>query len=100
MSSLRHLAYRLAGHLPSRVKKQIVLLREDRFLVAVIGVVLDGEGRLMLFRHSYRPFAPWGMPSGLLHEGETFAEAIAREVFEETGLQISVTRPLLIEPGR
>jgi len=77
-----------------------VRFREDRFLVAVIGIVLDERDQLMLFRHSYRPFAPWRLPSGFLQDGETFAESITREIREETGLEIEVDRVLLGEPGR
>jgi len=44
--------------------------------------VLDEEGRVLLFRHTYRPFAPWGFPSGRLKPNESPAEAIEREVRE------------------
>ena len=85
---------------PISGQRGIVRFREDRFLVAVIGIVLDERDQLMLFRHSYRPFAPWRLPSGFLQDGETFAESITREIREETGLEIEVDRVLLGEPGR
>jgi len=74
-------------------------LSEDRFLVGVMGIVLNERDQLMLFRHSYRPFAPWGLPSGFLQDGETFAESIRREIREETGLEVEVDHVLLVEPG-
>jgi len=78
--------YRLAGKLPSPVKRSLVRLREPSFLGGVLGVVLDDQGRVLLFRHTYRPFAPWGLPSGFLKEGESLEHSIIREIKEETGL--------------
>ena len=97
--TLPSVLYRLAGRLPASVKRGIVGLSEDRFLVGVMGIVLNERDQLMLFRHSYRPFAPWGLPSGFLQDGETFAESIRREIREETGLEVEVDHVLLVEPG-
>lgn len=68
--------YRLAGHLPAPVKRLIVNARENKSLVVVMGVVLDESHRVLLFRHSYRPFAPWGLPSGFLKDGEHLEDSI------------------------
>jgi len=63
-------------------------------MVGVLGVVLDEHGRVLLFRHTYRPFAPWGLPSGLMKPNESPAQAMEREVREETGLVIEVSEVL------
>ena len=91
--------YRVGGHLPPPVKRWIVQRREATFLVGVIGIVLDDDGRVMLFRHSYRPFAPWGLPSGCLRPGESLADSIVREVREESGLRVEFEKILLVEAG-
>ena len=97
---VRRFALRLWGKLPGSVKRFSVRFREARFLVGVIGVVIDSDGRVLLFRHTYRPFAPWGLPSGHLRPDETPAEAIVREIDEETGLVAESERTLEIRAGR
>jgi len=92
-------AYRLAGRLPSPIKRLFVRFADATFLVGVLGIVLDDEGRVHLFHHTYRPFAPWGVPSGLLKPNESPAQAIEREVREETGLSIGVVEVLELRTG-
>jgi 8-oxo-dGTP diphosphatase len=54
-------------------------------------VVRDEAGRLLLIRRGHEPAAGmWSLPGGRVETGETAAEAAAREVLEETGLEIVV----------
>lgn len=46
--------------------------------------VIDGEGRILLVRRADN--GKWAMPGGALEVGETPAEGVAREVWEETGV--------------
>ncbi|MEI6557497.1 MAG: NUDIX domain-containing protein [Rhodospirillaceae bacterium] len=54
--------------------------------VGVRAVVTDGEGRVLLVRHSY--LSGWHLPGGRVGKGETAAMAAARELGEETGLAV------------
>lgn len=58
---------------------------------AVGAIVLDAEGRVLLVRRARPPGAGlWTVPGGKLEPGETLAQAVAREVREETGLVVEV----------
>ena len=55
------------------------------------GVVLDDRRRLLLIRRANEPGrGRWSVPGGRCFEGESSADACARELEEETGLLVRV----------
>jgi 8-oxo-dGTP diphosphatase len=57
-------------------------------LVGVAGVVVQG-GDVLLIRRGREPLlGTWSLPGGLLEVGESTAEGVVREVFEETGVRV------------
>ncbi|MDF0531722.1 NUDIX domain-containing protein [Tsukamurella sp. 8F] len=54
------------------------------WLPGVAAVVVDDEGRVLLGKRS--DFGHWASPAGVLEPGEQPADAILREITEETGV--------------
>ena len=63
----------------------------SRPTVAVGAIVLDAQGRVLVVERGKPPgVGQWTVPGGRLEAGETLAQAVAREVREETGLVVEV----------
>ena len=59
------------------------------------GVLVERSGRLLLVRRNHEPaLGRWSFPSGYVDAGEVIEAAAAREVREETGLEVRLTRLL------
>jgi ADP-ribose pyrophosphatase YjhB (NUDIX family) len=73
----------------------------ERMIRCVGAVVHDAAGRLLLVRRANDPGrGRWSLPGGRVEPGESDASAVARELREETGLEVragsligSVQRP-------
>lgn len=59
--------------------------------VAVGGIAFDAAGRVLLVERGRPPaLGRWTVPGGRVELGETLAQACARELREETGLEVQV----------
>ncbi len=62
----------------------------DRPIVGV-GAVVVVEGKVVLIRRRFEPMkGHWSLPGGAVELGETLEECVAREMQEETGLEVEV----------
>jgi len=73
---------------------------ESREIFIAVGVVIEDEaGRILLVKHVPERGGYWQgrwiCPGGRLRLGETIEGGIKREVWEETGLDINLTTPLI-----
>ena len=62
----------------------------DSPVVGVGGVVIE-NGRALLIRRGSEPLrGQWSIPGGMLELGESLKAGVARELLEETGLEVRV----------
>lgn len=88
------LGYGVFYRLPRRVRQRLVRLGAPTFTVGAVTLVRDSAapdpGRLLLLRQP--PGSGWSLPGGLLSFGESPVACAARELHEETGIEL--------DPGR
>lgn len=85
------------GWLPLGLRRMLLWRLNTHFIVGAVAVVRDGEGRILLARHTYRRHAPWALPGGWVRRGEDPAKTVVREIREETGLEVEVLAPLVVQ---
>jgi 8-oxo-dGTP pyrophosphatase MutT (NUDIX family) len=85
---------RLAGWFRASPLPKLIWLARQGYLglarpfrLGVRIIVLDGDERVLLVRHSYRP--GWHLPGGGVDKWETVADAAIREAREEAGVAIA-----------
>jgi 8-oxo-dGTP pyrophosphatase MutT (NUDIX family) len=79
----------LYNALPVRWQRRILDRTQSRFLVGVVGLGVDPKGHVILARHRFG--APeWRFLGGFLSPRERLEDALAREIREETGIEIEV----------
>lgn len=66
------------------------LSKQGTLRLGCSATVFDEQGRILLTRRADN--GQWCLPGGGMEAGESAAEACEREVFEETGLRVRVTR--------
>ena len=83
---------------PVRWQRRFMTAAHERFLVGVVGLGIDAQGRVLLARHRFG--APqWRFLGGFLVRRERVEDALAREIREETGFSIEVGPMLEVVTG-
>jgi 8-oxo-dGTP diphosphatase len=79
-----------------RCVRALILNGVSGSVIPCVGAVIkDDQGRLLLIKRGHEPGAGlWSIPGGRIEPGETDAEALVREMREETGLTVQAG-PLL-----
>lgn len=60
-------------------------------MVGAAALIMNSEGRILLVKHNYGKYN-WELPGGLSEQNESAENKAKREVFEETGLEVTVER--------
>ncbi len=81
------------------IQLRIVRLFQSQFLIGVTGVIFNADSKVLLFKHTYRKTA-WSLPGGYMNGKEHPREALEREIFEESGLTVSIDWRMKIRTDR
>lgn len=82
--------------LPGWLRALLMWTFNAKFVATVAAVLLNEQGEVLLFHHTYRRDFPWALPGGWLERGEDPELAIAREIHEEAGFSVRILRPLWV----
>jgi len=80
------------------LRNLIVICVNARFIAAVVGIVENDAGEILIVKHTYKKY-PWGLPSGGMRK-ENPCDALKREIMEETGFEIEPSEVLNVYYSR
>ena len=74
--------------IPWRLRRKVIRLSQSKFTASVAAFVFNENGEILLLDHVLRPDEGWAIPGGFMNSHEQPAEAVKREIYEETGLNL------------
>ena len=61
--------------------------------IPAVGAIIIKDGHILLIKRGAEPsYGKWSVPGGHIELGETIENALKREVLEETGLGVEISR--------
>jgi 8-oxo-dGTP diphosphatase len=86
-------------HLPTSWQLGLMKLFQDQFLIGVTGIIFNAKNEVLLFKHTYRNYE-WSLPGGYIKSKEHPKEGLEREIEEESGYIVSVSKRHKIRTDR
>ena len=88
--SIQDMAIEMLAFVTAQPVESLLPLKSTIFsrmspIVAGAAAVIDKDGKILLMRRADNSL--WAMPAGQMEVGETAAEAVVRETYEETGIR-------------
>ena len=80
------------GKTPYFLRMRIIRATQPKFTVSVAAIITNEKREVLLLDHVLRPFSSWGIPGGFIEAGEQPENAVRRELFEETGLELTESK--------
>jgi len=80
--------------LSKRMRAPILWLGNRKYVIGISALILNEQGEVLLFKHTYRNDFPWSFPGGYLKGHEYPDDAMKREIKEESGFEINILKPL------
>ena len=96
LGELRAVLERHAGRLPVVNHRPPVAAPKERPIATVGGLIFDDAGRVLMLR-THKWSGLWGIPGGKIEGNETSEAALVREVKEETNLDVTEVRFVLVQ---
>ncbi len=100
-SRLRVIVFRMFYQLPARWRRRIVRTIQPTYTIGAVTIVRDAQaaapGRILLLRQP--PGSGWSIPGGLMDRGEQPIQCAARELREETGIDVPAERLSAASPN-
>ena len=98
LATLRRKSYTAAllafRRLPAGLRRALVRAGTPGYTVGAV-CAIEHDGHILFLRQPHRE--GWSLPGGLLDRGETPAQGVAREIREETAIQVEVGHPVATE---
>lgn len=85
---LKKIVGKLWRKTPRFARLIIIRVTQKKFTASVAALIINENREVLLLDHVLRPFSNWGLPGGFINAGEQPEDAIKREIYEETGLEL------------
>lgn len=69
-------------------------------LVGAVVIITNDNNQILLQKRMHHPVGRYGLPGGLMELGESTLETAQREVYEETGLTVSILKLIDVFSGK